>query len=85
MLVILAAKGSSKSAFGIHGATAVVMVLTAMPSMVGGRLRRPDSKRRQRQTSWSDHPKLVSLLLAPATYSYSAVFTRVRSIYSTGF
>ena len=31
MLLILAAKGSAKSAFGIHGFTAVLMVLTAIP------------------------------------------------------
>ena len=37
MLVILAAKGSTRSAFGIHGLTAVLMVLTAMPLMMGGR------------------------------------------------
>jgi hypothetical protein len=35
MLLILAAKGSSKSAFGIHGLTAVVMVLAAIPMMIG--------------------------------------------------
>jgi hypothetical protein len=35
MLVILAAKGSTKSAFGIHGLTAVLMVLAAMPLMIG--------------------------------------------------
>jgi hypothetical protein len=34
MLLILAAKGSTKSAFGIHGLTAVLMVLTAMPLMI---------------------------------------------------
>ena len=37
MLVILGAKGSAKSAFGMHGATAVVMVFTAIPMMMGGR------------------------------------------------
>jgi hypothetical protein len=37
MLLILAAKGSTKSAFGIHGLTAVVMVLAGMPLMIGGR------------------------------------------------
>lgn len=31
MLVILAAKGSAKRAFGIHGLTAALMVLAAMP------------------------------------------------------
>ena len=35
MLIILAAKGSTKSAFGIHGLTAVVMVLAAIPIMIG--------------------------------------------------
>jgi hypothetical protein len=35
MLVILAAKGSAKSAFGVHGLTAVVMVLVAIPMMIG--------------------------------------------------
>ena len=35
MLVILAAKGSTKSAFGIHGLTAVLMVLAAIPMMIG--------------------------------------------------
>jgi Domain of unknown function (DUF4267) len=34
MLVILAAKGSAKSAFGIHGLTAVIMVLAAIPMMM---------------------------------------------------
>ncbi|WP_321963354.1 DUF4267 domain-containing protein [Paraburkholderia sp. J7] len=37
MLVILAAKGSAKSAFGMHGATAAVMVFTAMSLLMGGR------------------------------------------------
>jgi len=32
---ILAAKASTKSAFGIHGLTAVLMVLAAMPLMIG--------------------------------------------------
>ncbi|MEW6342708.1 MAG: DUF4267 domain-containing protein [Paraburkholderia sp.] len=36
MLVILGAKGSTKSAFGMHGATAVLMVLTAVFVMIGG-------------------------------------------------
>src|ERR1700747_2175591 len=31
MLVILAAKGSTRSAFGMHGLTAVLMVLAAIP------------------------------------------------------
>ena len=35
MLLILAAKGSTKSAFGIHGLTAVFMVLAATPLMIG--------------------------------------------------
>jgi Domain of unknown function (DUF4267) len=35
MLVILAAKGSTKSAFGMHGLTAVLMVLAAIPMMIG--------------------------------------------------
>ena len=35
MLIILAAKGSIKSAFGIHGLTAVIMVLAAMPLIIG--------------------------------------------------
>src|SRR5262245_49858153 len=35
MLVILAANGSTKSAFGIHGLTAVLMVLAAMPLTIG--------------------------------------------------
>jgi len=35
MLTILAAKGSTKSAFGIHGVTAVVMVLAAVPLIIG--------------------------------------------------
>lgn len=35
MLLILAAKGSAKSAFGIHGLTAVIMVLAAIPIMIG--------------------------------------------------
>ncbi|TDV27802.1 uncharacterized protein DUF4267 [Paraburkholderia caballeronis] len=37
MLVILAAKGSAKSAFGIHAPTAVLMVLAAIPMMIGAR------------------------------------------------
>ncbi|UED32663.1 DUF4267 domain-containing protein [Rhizobium ruizarguesonis] len=35
MLLIRAAKGSTKSAFGIHGLTAVIMVLVAIPMMIG--------------------------------------------------
>jgi Domain of unknown function (DUF4267) len=35
MLLILAAKGSTKSAFGMHGLTAVLMVLAAIPMMIG--------------------------------------------------
>jgi Domain of unknown function (DUF4267) len=35
MLVILAAKGSTRSAFGIHGLTAVLMVLAAIPVIIG--------------------------------------------------
>jgi hypothetical protein len=35
MLLVLAAKGSIKSALGIHGVTAVVMILTAIPLMMG--------------------------------------------------
>ena len=35
MLMILAAKGSTKHAFGIHGLTAVVMVATAIPLLIG--------------------------------------------------
>ncbi|MDV4158483.1 MULTISPECIES: DUF4267 domain-containing protein [Rhizobium] len=35
MLLILAAKGSTKSAFGIHGLTAMIMVLVAVPMMIG--------------------------------------------------
>ncbi|PAY06465.1 hypothetical protein CK489_26645 [Bradyrhizobium sp. UFLA03-84] len=37
MLVILAAKGSTGSAVGMHGVTAVLMVLAAMPLMIGVR------------------------------------------------
>lgn len=37
MLLILAAKGSTKSAFGIHAPTAVLMVLTAILLLMGGR------------------------------------------------
>jgi Domain of unknown function (DUF4267) len=35
MLVILAANGSAKLAFGMHGLTAVMMVLTALPLIIG--------------------------------------------------
>jgi hypothetical protein len=35
MLVILAAKGSTKSAFGMHGLTAAIMVLAAIPMLIG--------------------------------------------------
>ena len=35
MLLILAAKGSTKSAFGMHGLTAVIMVLAAISLIVG--------------------------------------------------
>ena len=35
MLVILAAKGSKTSAFGMHGVTAVIMVLAAVPLITG--------------------------------------------------
>ncbi|MGV1789576.1 DUF4267 domain-containing protein [Rhizobium sp. A37_96] len=35
MLLILAAKGSGKSAFGIHGLTAAIMVLAAIPMTFG--------------------------------------------------
>ena len=35
MLVILAAKGSAKSAFGIHGLTAALMLLAAITLMIG--------------------------------------------------
>ena len=34
MLLILAAKGSTKRAFGIHGLTAVILVLAAMPLII---------------------------------------------------
>ena len=37
MLVILAAKGSTRLAFGMHGLTAVVMVLAAIPLIIGAR------------------------------------------------
>ena len=35
MLLILAAKGSTKSALGTHGLTAVIMVLAAVPLIIG--------------------------------------------------
>ena len=35
MLLILAARGSIKSAFGMHGLTAVVMILATIPLMTG--------------------------------------------------
>src|SRR5690348_8495479 len=35
MLVILAAKGSTKSALGMHGLTAVIMVVAAVPLIIG--------------------------------------------------
>ena len=37
MSLILAANGSTRSAFGIHGLTAVLMVFAAIPLMVGVR------------------------------------------------
>ena len=36
MLVILAAKGSARAAFGMHGVTALVMILAAVPLIIGG-------------------------------------------------
>lgn len=36
MLVILAGKGSAKTALGVHGVTAVVMVLAALMLLTGG-------------------------------------------------
>lgn len=35
MLLILAARGSTKSAFGMHGLTALVMILAAVPLIMG--------------------------------------------------
>lgn len=35
MSVVLAAKGSAKRAFGIHGLTAVLMILAAIPLITG--------------------------------------------------
>jgi hypothetical protein len=37
MLVILAGKGSTPTALGVHGVTAVVMILTAVPILMGVR------------------------------------------------
>ena len=37
MVLILAAKGSARSAFGIHGCTALVMILAAIPLTTGVR------------------------------------------------
>jgi hypothetical protein len=37
MMLILGAKGSTRSALGMHGVTAVVMVLAAVPMMMGAR------------------------------------------------
>jgi hypothetical protein len=37
MLTILAAKGSARHAFGVHGVTAALMVLAALPLMTGAR------------------------------------------------
>ncbi len=35
MLLVLAARGSTRSAFGVHGLTAAVMVLAAIPLTIG--------------------------------------------------
>ena len=35
MLVILAAKGSARSAFGMHGLTALLMILASVPLIMG--------------------------------------------------
>lgn len=35
MSLILAAKGSRKAAFGIHGLTAALMILAAVPLIIG--------------------------------------------------
>ena len=35
MLVVLAARGSARRAFGIHGLTALVMILAAVPLIMG--------------------------------------------------
>jgi hypothetical protein len=37
MLVILAAKGSTRHAFGVHGLTALLMILAAIPLIMGVR------------------------------------------------
>ena len=37
MLLVLAAKGSARSALGIHGCTALLMILGAIPLATGGR------------------------------------------------
>ena len=37
MLVVLGAKGSTRLAFGMHGLTALVMILTAISLMMGAR------------------------------------------------
>jgi hypothetical protein len=37
MLLILAAKGSTRAAFGMHAPTAVLMAFTAISMMMGGR------------------------------------------------
>lgn len=37
MLVVLRGKGSVRSAVGIHGVTATVMILAAIPLVMGGR------------------------------------------------
>jgi hypothetical protein len=37
MLVILTARGSTRSALGIHGVTAVLMILAAIPLMTHAR------------------------------------------------
>ncbi|MGO4686163.1 DUF4267 domain-containing protein [Hyphomicrobium sp. 2TAF46] len=36
MLLVLASKGSPRSAFGIHGFTTVLMLLAAIPLIMGG-------------------------------------------------
>jgi hypothetical protein len=35
MLIILAANGSARSAFGMHGLTALLMILAAVPLTMG--------------------------------------------------
>jgi hypothetical protein len=35
MLLILAARGSTKSAFGMHGLTAMIMILASVPLIIG--------------------------------------------------